>query len=165
MISRFYGILTGFAGGSLTSGDLIRLLAPSAPELKGQGVPPDQVYYIDADKTVTLRTRDPKIGIVWWIKPEDGGEIRELHVKPIPTGDMEAFETFGESCGLGAEARRYQNGALSDVQHVFEAVVEGNRVEVTVNEIVYSGDPGLIGKIGEVTVKKLGPAPRDNFYR
>ena len=155
MVSRFDGILKGFSGRRFTSEDLLRLLAPSAPELKGQGVPADHVYYINAEKTVTLRTRDPKIGIVWWLKPGPGGEVTELHIKPFPSDDMEPFETFRTLCGLGDEVRKFQNGALSDVQHVFEAEAGGTKVEVTVNEIVYAGAQCLIGKVGELAVRKL----------
>lgn len=152
MESAHSGIIRSFSEGSFRTEDLIRLLAPSAVELKGQAVPPDQVFYFATETTVTLRTRDPKIGVCSWLKPAPDEEVVELQVRPVFAS--EPFEGFATRCSLGEEAGRVQSTPLSDVQHIYRFKNrEGRDVEVVVNEIVFSGGDA-VGRIGEITVRK-----------
>lgn len=152
MESAYSGIIRSFSEGSFRTEDLIRLLAPSAVELKGQAAPQDQVFYFSTETTVTLRTRDPKIGVCSWLKPPAGEEVVELQVRPVFSS--EPFEGFAALCSLGKEADRVQSHPLADVQHVYRFKNrEGRDVEVVVNEIVF-GAGDAVGRIGELTVRK-----------
>ena len=157
MESAYSGIMRSFSDGSFRTEDLIRLLAPSAVELKGRAVPPDQVYYFATETTVTLRTRDPKIGVCSWLKPAPGEEVVELQVRPVFAS--EPFEGFAARCSLSEEVDRVQSYPLSDIQHVYRFKNrEGRDIEVVVNEIVFAeGD--AVGKIGEITVRKSARSP------
>jgi hypothetical protein len=106
------------------------------------------------EKVVTLRTRDPKLGILWWIKPPDGQEVVELHIKPIYT--TEPFQGFAALAGLGKELDNKQTHPISDIQHRYRFDVEpGRTIEVEVNEIVFSQDAVQVGKIFSIAIKKL----------
>jgi len=154
MKSALAQIIHNFAQSVFKTEDLIHLLAPSAVELKNRGVHPDQVYYTIQEKVVTLRTRDPNLGILWWIKPPEGQEIIELHVKPIYT--TESYQGFAALAKLGNELDNIQTHPIGDIQHRYRFDAEGGRtIEVVVNEIVFSQDAVQVGKIGEIAIKKL----------
>jgi hypothetical protein len=151
-VKQLAGLITSFAQNSFTTETLIRLLAPSAVEMKRLPVPADHVYYRLEEKVVILKTRDPKLAMCWWFRPPDKEEVIELHIKSVPaTVPFKDFHDYFQKKISVVD----QTHSLSDLQHHYQIEREGvSPYELIVNEIMFADGPLATGKIGELTIKK-----------
>lgn len=134
-------IFTEFSRQEFDSPTLRHFLAPGVPQMSKGPAPSDLEFWYESESTVTIRTKDPWLGVIWWTKPPTDEQVLELHI--VPYAPTVHYDEFCLRLSLGSAVESNQGHPLADIQkvHLFQGL------KVTVNQIAYSEAAGLVGEI------------------
>lgn len=155
--AKFREAIRDFCEHEYTREYVFKKYAPGGvtPSGAGQVPSPQKASFSESEMHVSLVTPDAATRVVWWMKPERGDVIDELHVVPDASARIVDYEKFVKDEGLGPGRRLEQSAALGEVPHLHVVKCSSGEISVTLQQIVEV--EGFVGKMGEMTLTKGDP--------
>jgi hypothetical protein len=134
-------ILSHFAKQEFDSETLRHFISPGIPQMSKGPAPDNLAFWFETESTVTVRTKESWLGVIWWPKPPAEEPVLELHLNPYDP--LVPYDEFITRLNLGEAVESNQGHPLADIQkiHLFQGL------KVIVNQIAYSDSIGLVGEI------------------
>jgi hypothetical protein len=145
-----YGmILNNFAGREFETKELLEYLGPGVPQMPKGPAPSDVALWYETESGITLRTREPWLGVLWWPKVPEGEPVHDLHITPYEP--CVPYDDFVIRLGLSPALETTQGHPLADIEktHSYQGL------RVVVNQIVYSAEDLTIGLVGAIKLQRI----------
>lgn len=148
-LGAYRNIILEFSSREFDTKDLLDFLAPGVPQMPSGPAPQDVAFWFESDKAVTVRTRDPALGVLWWPKTPADEPVNDLHINPyspvVPYDQLIAYLGLGDMLALN------QSHPLADIQrtHVFHGI------KIVISQIVYSDLPEAQGLVGGLSLHRI----------
>jgi hypothetical protein len=148
-IQMYNLIVTQFARQEFDSATLRHFIAPGVPQMSGGPAPEDLAFWFDNGTTITVRTKEPWLGVLWWPKPTGDDPVNELHMTPY--APCVPYEEFTARLNLGTAIETTQGHPLEDLKkiHLYQGL------KIVVNQIVYSASNSPVGLVGEIGLYRI----------
>lgn len=156
--ARFRDAIRDFCENEYTKDYVFRKYAPGGAIVMGAGqaASPQKASYSESEMHVSLVTTEAATRVVWWMKPETGDVIDEIHLVPDAGARVVDYEKFAKDEELGPGRKLGQSAALGEVPHTHTVKCKGGEITVTIQEITEVD--GFVGKMGEITLTKGDPS-------